>query len=749
MTARVKQRLNPATVGWEGKIPFVNDTNGAANSVINNVIKEKVRRLSAYSVPQVFEGIKLNQNESPYDVPLEVKKKIWNGLRTKQWNRYPQSDSEGLVDALSRYTGFPVGGILVGNSSNELIQTVIGACCCAGDAIITVSPTFSVYKRVADTLEAETAEVELNEDFTFNVEALLEMARKKKRAKIMLLASPNNPTGTVMSLADVEKLAQKLTFLLVLDEAYLEFHGQSAQGLISKYPNIIVLRTFSKALQGAGIRLGYLLAEEQMVAELEKAKLPFSVGIFQQAAGEVFLENLDWLEENTGKIISERERLFEFLVSLRGVEPVRSRANFILFGSCGVEASALFQRLRERGVLVRFFGDVSSDLDSPPASGGSPRGLPAGQGAAFPPPAWRASGPPKCTALGELRCLVHTLPQDVSGNASSDTSIDASGGVSGGGPLKEMLRVTVGTRDENDFFMETLRAVLDESLPKDAITATPPGLRLECGGETLKALLFDMDGVLIDVSESYVGAIKKTVEYFSKSSCPVELIEETRERGGLNNDWDLTEFILESRGVEVSRDKIVSCFQEFYVGGNWDGLIVNEKSLVSVPLLQRVCGDYITGIVTGRPEDEALYTLRRFGLEGFFDVVVTMKDVPEGRGKPDPLGLRIALERLGVTEGFYIGDTVDDMRAATAAGLIGLGVSGNRKTGLLSNEGAKVVFPTTDKALTYLNKLNKNQFETKIIYPQSAMPCNTGVQGEPPPGARCVSAPGGPPEAVK
>lgn len=190
----------------------------------------------------------------------------------------------------------------------------------------------------------------------------------------------------------------------------------------------------------------------------------------------------------------------------------------------------------------------------------------------------------------------------------------------------------------------------------------------------MKALLFDMDGVLVDVSASYRQAVRETVRRFSGSGIGDRAIQDYKDRGGLNNDWDLTLTALADRGVVVGRDEVVAAFQEAYAGREFDGLIRNERWLVDPAALEELSASFHAGIVTGRPKAEALWTLRRFKALSYFSVIVTMDDVPPGRGKPDPLGIRLALSRLGAAEGYYAGDSVDDMRAARAAGLVPVGV---------------------------------------------------------------------------
>jgi histidinol-phosphate aminotransferase len=200
-----------------------------------------------------------------------------------------------------------------------------------------------------------TLQVPLNKDFSFNVTAITGMLKEPNRVKAVILASPNNPTGTVLELEEIETIVGNTTAVVVLDEAYFEFYGGSAQSLLAKYENIVIFRTFSKAFSAAGIRLGYLMAQPQVVKEFNKVKLPFSVGLFQQIAGGVLLENRDWLGKHIRTVIYEREHVFTHMQKIPGIEPIPSQANFILFRSAGQPAGELYRRLYNKGVLVRVF----------------------------------------------------------------------------------------------------------------------------------------------------------------------------------------------------------------------------------------------------------------------------------------------------------------------------------------------------------------------------------------------------------
>ncbi|MEO0136746.1 MAG: histidinol-phosphate transaminase [candidate division WOR-3 bacterium] len=314
-------------------------------------LKKVIIKLPPYEVPQEA-LIKLNQNESPYDIPEECKKEILEQMERVSWNRYPPEDPTDLIKALADYTQHPPEGIVIGNGSNELILASMLATCNKGDSVTVVRPGFALYPYLAKILQLKLREVRLRKDFSFNIGRLL---RNAHQSKVLYLATPNNPTGTTLELEQIANLASVRQCMIVVDEAYYEFHGQTAQRLTLKYPNLLILRTFSKAFGLAGIRLGYLLAHPDVAKQIVKAKLPFSVGTFPILVASCLLHRKNLIDETVRMIISERTFLFEGLKNIPGIKPIPSRANFILFVLQGLSADMVFRRLYEKGILVRKF----------------------------------------------------------------------------------------------------------------------------------------------------------------------------------------------------------------------------------------------------------------------------------------------------------------------------------------------------------------------------------------------------------
>lgn len=189
-------------------------------------------------------------------------------------------------------------------------------------------------------------------------------------------------------------------------------------------------------------------------------------------------------------------------------------------------------------------------------------------------------------------------------------------------------------------------------------------------------ILFDIDGVLVDVSNSYREAIKQTAEFFTNTKVFSQEIQSYKEKTGFNNDWDLTYAIIQSRGLSVSMGEVVNKFQELYLGTPKNkGLIESEKWLLDKKILENLSKNYLLGILTGRPKEEAFIALNKNKAADYFKVVIAMEDCL-GKGKPNPFGLLLALEKLGSLDSknaIYVGDSLDDIRAAKSAGVKPIG----------------------------------------------------------------------------
>ncbi len=322
------------------------------NEYLEN-IKPGVRAMPPYNLREASCRIKLNQNESPFEIPEEVRDEILEFVRKHSFSRYPGLLAVPLAEELSEVLGLPREWVLVGHGSNELIWALVQAVLGRGDRVVVPIPAFALFTHYPKAVEAELIEVPAKEDLSFDVERLLSEAGNPE-TKLVLIASPNSPTGAVLGLRDVEHLCRTTRGLVLLDEAYCQFAKENALSLVQKPPNLILLRTFSKAFHLAGMRVGYLLARPEIAEAVSKCKLPFSVDALAQTAAMAMLARQDWVEDKVRFIIQERERLFQVLGTLPGVRPYPSQANFILFRV--PDSGKVFEGLLEQGILIR---DVS------------------------------------------------------------------------------------------------------------------------------------------------------------------------------------------------------------------------------------------------------------------------------------------------------------------------------------------------------------------------------------------------------
>ena len=319
------------------------------------VIKPEVRALRAYSLSPRRASVKINQNENPWDVPLAIKEETLRRLATRKWSRYPDFVSTSLHEHLAGFASWRADGVIAGNGSNELIQAALMVTIGAGKLVLISEPTFALYRQVTTVLGGEVRSVPLTDRFQYDVQALLKSLTEEK-PEVVILCSPNNPTGCVISDDDLREILRNAPGLVIIDEAYHEFARRSVVPLLNEFENLVVLRTFSKAMALAGLRLGYLLASPGLVTEVRKAVLPYNLNAFSQTAAEVAVELYEReLDPVVEKIIAERQRLFDSLSAIRGLEPVASQANFMIVRS-RIAPAEVFNELVERDILIR---DVS------------------------------------------------------------------------------------------------------------------------------------------------------------------------------------------------------------------------------------------------------------------------------------------------------------------------------------------------------------------------------------------------------
>ena len=491
-------------------------------------------------------------------------------------SRYP--DTTRLARAVAARHGLTVDRVLVtAGGDDALFRCFLSS---AGRAVVATTPTFEMVRRYTAQLDTPLIEVPWW-DGDFPVDDFLAEAAGPGMAVVV---SPNNPTGNVVTRADLRKVSDSYP-LVVLDAAYTEFADDDLTEAALEMGNVVVIRTLSKAFGLAGLRVGYLLGGEDVVRRLAAYGSPYSISALSSALAAAALETrVTDAVDFAAAVAGRRQRLIELLDEL-GCRPLPSQGNFVL--ATDVDPSWLVPAAASLGIGLRSFAD----------------------------------------RLDLARCV----------------------------------RITVPASEEDFARLErTLRSALAP-----------------------KALLFDMDGVLADVTESFRAAIVETAARFGVSVTEAD-IASAKAEGNASDDWDLTRRLCSSAGVDVPFEMVREQFESIYQGSNErDGLKVRERLLVGPDVLESWSTRYLLGIVTARPRADAAEFLDRFDIGRFFSAVVAREDAPS---KPDPAPVRLALSRLGVDRSWMFGDTVDDLNAARGAGVVPIGVTvpGNDRSALSS-----------------------------------------------------------------
>ena len=548
--------------------------------------------------------LRLDFNENIIGCSSKVLKAL-KDIKSSDLATYP--DYKKLRRALADYCSINANEVLPTNGTDEAIKTIIETYIEKGkDEIIIPIPTFAMFKFYAQLNEAIIKEIEYNYDLRFPIQRVLD--ELNKNTKIVVLVNPNNPTGTSIKERDIIKIiekSQKNNAIVLIDEAYYQFTGKTDTPLIKKYDNLIITQTFSKAFGLAGLRLGYIISNENNIKNIQKALSPYSVNNAAVKCAFAALKDLDFVKKYAREVKESKTILYKALAFL-GIKYYRSDANFVLL-KIGEKVEFFCQKLREYGILVR--------------------------------------------------------------NRSGDQLLEG------------CVRITLGSINRTKRLIAAISQVIKEINP---------------------LLIFDIDGVLVDISKSYRIAIKQTAEYFTKQKITFREIQSYKNNGGYNNDWDLTEAIIKSKGENVNKKEIIKRFQSYY-----NGLINNERWLLNKKILKAASKRYNLVILTGRPRKEACYVLKKNKVTEFFKTIIAMEDI--SKQKPNPEGLLKILSRYQNPSAYYFGETIDDMKSATQANVNPIGVLPPQyKSALLQNllikNGAKAVIQDINEIMEVLNE---------------------------------------------
>lgn len=521
-------------------------------------------------------------------------------LDTDQLWSYP--DRQVLENQMAADLGLPEGAVMLSNGGDESIELLYKNCKLNDESLLVPEPCFSQYTHNQMVWQNETVFTAPCDDLSIDVVALKANLQARQW---LILTRPNNPTGEYLSadvLIDLIQAAEAKGAWVFLDEAYVEFANENEPIDYAAHPNLVTLRTFSKAFGLAGARIGYIFAQPEMIARFRQLAMPFNVSRANLQLAAAAWHARDEIKTYCQTIANNRQLVVDLLTD-SGLQPCASRGNFLLFETTA-EKKVLFGR-----VMAKFGIQIKTEL----------------------------AGLPSAVRL--------TIPEHM------------------------------------ELFTEALQIILNPQV-----------------------LAFDMDGVLIDTSQSYDQCIQQTVHDLTDQHVTQADIDAVRARGGFNNDWVLTAELISNQGATVAYEKVVQTFQKLYLGDAVNiGLVSEEKNLLLKPLKSRMFGadsSFVTAVVTGRPKAEAEQGVVQ--LEIKTNYLVSADDVSQQ--KPDPEGLLSVIKSSQKKRVWFCGDTVDDMQAGTQAGCVCIGIGASTPEAIenLYQAGADVVLENINQLETLL-----------------------------------------------
>lgn len=320
--------------------------------LIRQWIRPAIRALSAYHVADASGLVKLDAMENPYRWPDVLVQEWLACLRDAELNRYPDPDASRLKQQLRISMQVPDDmDLLLGNGSDEIIQMLALAVADPGRVILAPEPTFVMYRMIAGFSGMQFEGVPLNDDFSLDMDAMLTAIQQHQPA-LVFLACPNNPSGNLFDAQQVRAIIQASPSLVIVDEAYHAFCGDSFMPVLGEYPNLLVMRTVSK-MGLAGLRLGLLAGDTGWIEQINKVRLPYNINVLTQLSAAFALKHQAVLDQQTQVICAAREQLLGDMQAISGITVYPSRANFILFRTPAGRADTIFNALKSEGVLIK------------------------------------------------------------------------------------------------------------------------------------------------------------------------------------------------------------------------------------------------------------------------------------------------------------------------------------------------------------------------------------------------------------
>lgn len=320
--------------------------------MIEKYLKEEVKSLKPY-LPHDYDcKYKMDANESPFNIKPEIMQSIVSKLLSTDINRYPDTNSVELRKSISEFIKVDYKNIVVGNGSDEMIHVLLNTFVDKDEVVISHEPTFSMYGINTKVLGGRYIELPTDEEFNLDIDKLISVSNDFG-SKIIILCNPNNPTGNLIDKSDIVKVLDRTDSIVVVDEAYIEFGGESMVDKLSDYDRLIVLRTFSKAFGAAGIRTGYLLSSDQIVEKISAVKPPYNLNVVSQLIAAELMKNSDSVMGNIEVIKAERDRLNGEMQKIQNIKLYKTGANFIMFKV--EDAKSVFDKLIQNGIMIRYF----------------------------------------------------------------------------------------------------------------------------------------------------------------------------------------------------------------------------------------------------------------------------------------------------------------------------------------------------------------------------------------------------------
>lgn len=321
-------------------------------------LNEKVKNLTPYEPISGTYEIRLDANESFLKFSEEIENEMIQALKNTAFNRYPDPMATKLVDGFSKYFGVNPECVTAGNGSDEIISVIMNAFLQKGDKILTLEPDFSMYRFYAEIAECESVKYQKNENLDVNIDDVISLANSEK-VRIVIFSNPCNPTSRIITKEDVIKLINGTDSLVVLDEAYMDFAGdESLLGEFEKYDNLIILKTCSKALGSAALRLGFAVANKTLTNVIRAVKSPYNVNSVSQALGEVLFAHPDYIDNCIETVVNSRKELYSQILEIKSdkIEKVfETHTNFVFLKV--KNAKQVFEKMKENSIIIRNMGD--------------------------------------------------------------------------------------------------------------------------------------------------------------------------------------------------------------------------------------------------------------------------------------------------------------------------------------------------------------------------------------------------------